>query len=241
MLTLVNVEIYNNEQKGGISIISTVRGSSLSNINTVSIMRKEGQTAIWNPIYEFEVSSITDLDFSLLDILTVCGTQYSYSIDLKNNDSIVESQIFNPVVCDFNGMFIGNFSEYYVAQLSNETNVKRNTQVAYVTTLAGRTPYRVSNAQTNYSTGNSKGLFFNVRNNELINDEYATHATRILDFLTDGNDKLLKTNDGQMWWVSIDEAVSLPFNNYYRGYYPISFSWTEIGDIPIAGMVVDNG
>lgn len=241
MLTYITVDISNDQHKAGIKIDSTLSVSSISGVNSVDIKRKNGNSSIWQTIYQFDITSISDLDFHLIDILTKCGETYTYSIDIKNDDTIVQSQIFDPVTCDFEGMFIGNFNEYYVAQLNCQTSFKRNTQVAYVTTLAARVPYRVSNAQTNYTTGQSEGLFFDEYNNELLKDEYLVYTTRVIDFLSDNSDKLLKTNDGQMWWVSIDNVVSVPSNNNYRGYYPISFSWTEIGDIPIAGMVVDNG
>lgn len=242
VLSYISMNIYNNQYKAGIQLDSTILASSLGDVDKIEISRKKYNGASWSKIYTISVEELSDLEFHLLDITALCGTAYSYTIDIKNEDTIVESQIYDNIKCDFEGMLVGNFNNYYVATANCSTSTKRNTQVAYVNTLTGRLPYRVSNAQTNYTTGQSEGLFLKLTNDKkkFIPDEYAEYATEVVDFLTDGAEKIIKTNDGQIWFVSIDQAVTLPSNENYRGYYLVSFAWTEIGDIPISGMVVEN-
>ena len=242
VLSYISVDIYNNQYKAGIQLDSTVLANSLGDVDTIEISRKRYNGSSWTKIYTISVEELSDMGFHLLDITALCGTAYSYTIDIKDGTTLIESQIYDNIKCDFEGMFVGNFSDYYIAVANCSTSTKRNTQVAYVNTLTGRLPYRVSNAQTNYTTGQSEGLFLHLTSDKkkFVPDEYTEYATAVIDFLTDGTEKIIKTNDGQIWFTSIDQAVTLPSNENYRGYYPISFTWTEIGDIPISGMVVEN-
>ena len=241
MLTCIKVSISNNLNRGGIEIKSQSTSVTLNNITSIKILRKEYTGSVWSLIYTVEVSSKNDLNFSLFDILTRSNTRYSYSFDVMSGSSRLESQIFDDIECWFDGLFIGNFEHQYFAFANCETETKRNTQVEYVTTLSGRTPYRVSNANTNYVTGKSSGLFFDLdANDNFTPDYFHKYSENVVDFLTDGSNKILKTNDGQMWYVSVDDVIDLPFHDRYLGKNEISFSWTEIGYAPLFGMVIDD-
>jgi hypothetical protein len=111
--------------------------------------------------------------------------------------------------------------------------VTRNNQVNYTTTIGARTPYRISNANTNYTTGSSSAIFCPIdMNGNPIKTVTKGYISEVVDFLTDGETKLLKTSDGDMWFVSIDPQIQISFDNYYIGSSQISFDWTEIDDIP---------
>ena len=242
MLSYISVEIKNNPYRGGIEIISTAQSDTIGNITSVRITRKVYKKIGWTDVYTKDIESVNDLNFKLVDIATVSGTSYSYGIDLLYGNNIIESGLVENIECQLEGLFIGNFDKQYIAGTNFETDARRNTQVEYVTTLAGRTPYRVSNAATNYSTGQSRGLFLKVTNDgkKFIPDYNHDYSKEILDFLTDGTDKILKTNDGEAWFVSIDSGAASPFNEHYYGMNEIRFNWTEVGDLPPFGMVEDD-
>lgn len=237
-ISSANIVIENNEYKGGIEIKSTKATNSLGSISYMMIYR-----SYYNDIdskvklYEIALSSANDLTFELLDITSCSNHKYTYYIDLTNNNTstatILQSATISGIVCEFNGMFIGDYDKQYFAQLDVSTNAVQNTQVNYVTTLSSRTPYRVSNANTNYATGQSSGLFFETdANNRLIVRDNRDYVNEIIAYLMDGNEKILKTSDGDIWYVSIDESASGQFNDRYKGKYEIQFNWTEIGDVP---------
>jgi len=240
MLTSISVEIVSNEYRGGIEIHSSAEIQELSNIDTIEISRKIYNTNSWSTVYTKEISSVSDLNFNLFDITTASGKVYSYGISLKNGFSTVESDIFEPIESTVEGMFIGNFEKQYVAQTNHNVDVKRNNEVDYVTTLGSKYPFRISNGNINYSTGSANGLFLRLdENNMLVPDYDHSYQQEVVDFLTDGSGKVLKTYEGQMWYISIDDTVSSPYNEGFLGKNEIQFNWTEIGDVPKFGMVVD--
>lgn len=242
MSRYISVEAKNNQYRGGIELISTAITDSIENVTSIKISRKEHGKVGWADVYTIDIENLSDLNFKLFDILTISGKTYSYGFDIMYGNQVIWQESANDVECWFDGLFIGNFDVQYIAGTNFETNARRNNQVEYVTTLAGRTPYRVSNAETNYSTGQSSGLFLKVTEDgkKFIPDYYHDYSKEVLDFLTDGTDKILKTNDGEAWLVSIDSGSSSPFNDHYTGMNSIKFSWTEIGDLPPFGMVVDD-
>lgn len=241
MLTCIRVQISNNPQRGGIEIKSRSNGSLPSGVNKILIKRKNANGSSWITLKTKTISTVNDLTFNAFDILVNSNCTYEYVIDVYKSNTLFESQLFDGIECWFDGMFIGNFERQYFAFANCQTETKRVTQVEYVTTLSGRTPYRVSNADTNYTTGTSKGLFFDLDSNGNPTPDYDhTFSEDVVDFLTDGSSKILKTGDGQIWYVSIGDAVELPFHDRYLGYNEIEFNWTEIGDVPPFGLVIDN-
>ena len=240
VLTCIRVQINNNPYRGGIEIKSKANGSLPSGVNQITIKRKELNGSTWITLITKTISKVTDLTFDSFDILANSNCTYEYVVDVYKGETPYQSQLFT-VECWFDGMFVGNFDRQYFAFANCETETKRITQVEYVTTLSGRTPYRVSNADTNYTTGTSKGLFFDLdQNGNPVPDYNHQFSNDVVDFLTDGSSKILKTSDGQIWYVSIDDTIELPYHERYLGYNEIGFNWTEIGDVPPFGLVIDN-
>ena len=241
MLTYLSVETKNNPYRGGIEIESTTSKTSIGNVTSIAINRKRYDKTGWISIYTIPVTTVDDLKFNLFDITVLSGKSYYYKIDVMVGNNILESQILDTVDCWFDGLFVGDFNQQFIAGSNFSVDPVRNTQVAYVTTLNSRTPYRISNANTNYSSGSASGLFLKVTadGKKFIPDDDHSYSTSVLDFLTDGEGKVLKTHDGLGWYVSIDESPSSPYNDGYTGMNSIRFNWTEIGDMPLFGVVVD--
>ena len=138
----------------------------------------------------------------------------------------------------FDGLFIGDYTKQYVAPYNCNTTYTQITQSNYVTTLSARTPYKVINANVNYASGNSSALFLQLdNNNNPIPDYSGEYTEEILTYLTNGEDKILKTSRGEIWLVTIDQEVNVDPNDNYEGTRIISFNWTEIGDVPILRTV----
>lgn len=240
MIDFMTITAENNIHTCCIEIRFSTTLASISGFDKIAVNKKVNGTTTWKKIYEKEVSDRDDLFFTLSDLLVIPYNSYVYSVDLilgSNPPSL--TQMLDPVECSYEGLFVGNSDKQFIATASYETEAKLNTQVQYVNTLNGRTPYRVSNAETCYYTGSSSGLFLEVDMNtgKLIPDNNHMRSVSVADFLTDGTDKLLKTEEGQIWYVSIDETVDLPFNDRYMGMNGVQFNWTEVGDLPLAWVV----
>jgi hypothetical protein len=240
-ITSAIITVNNNDYMGYVEIESEKNTLSLpSGVSFMTIYRKKyNSTENLKKLFDIPILSVDDLTFSIVDITAKSGIKYQYTFDLGDGTIPVETENIN-VDSWFNGMFIGDEKTSYMAQMNYKNDYNKNTKVGYVNTLLGRTPYRVSNSALNYAKGSSSGIFCNLdANNHIVPDINQQFAKEVVDFLTNGEDKLLKTSDGGMWYVSIDESVDVAFFDYYDGRYEISFSWTEINDEyvdDVAGM-----
>ena len=235
----MSVTIKNNPIRGGIELITTTTKNTIDGITSFVINRKEYGQNKWMVVGKIDVSTVEDLRRNMLDISTISSKRYTYSIDIMNETTIVESQTYDTVQFKFEGLFIGNDEKQFVAGSNFQTDTERNTEVNYVTTLGSKYPYRVSNGMANYTTGSSSGLFLQVTDDgkKFKPDYDHSYSTEVLDFLTDGSSKILKTDDGQAWYVSIDDDTASPFNEHFSGMNEVKFSWTEIGEIPEKSVV----
>jgi len=242
-LSSISIEIVNNPYKGCIEIKTEQATSELGEIEYLIISRKsDNDSEDIDRILEKKIESLDDLNYIYRDLSSICGVTYTYFVELTDGIevgySILESDTFSGIECVFDGIFVGDENKQYMAILNCSTSIVRNTQQNYVTTLLGRTPYKVSNANVNYTTGQSSGLFVRFDEyNKPIAEMSNSYRIEVIDFLTDGNDKILKTSNGDVWLVSIDSNVDLNFDDNYSGYNLISFSWTEIGDVPLLRTV----
>lgn len=236
MLSSISVDIQNNIAYGCVDIVITPTSNNISVPLTLVVKHKEGNgTAV--SIFEKEYTTASSLNVTLRDILTIPQKEYEYTINVMRSNAISETDTIAAGVCELEGLFVGDFEGQYIAQSNYNTTYKRNRDVAYVTTLSSRTPYRVSNSALNYTNGSSSGLFLELTQDgkRFERDLDSSFTTRVIDFLTDGNDKILKTHDGHIWYVSIDDTVS-PEDSGYWGANNIAFTWTEIGDVPTSGI-----
>lgn len=236
-ITSIDITIKNNPVRGFIEFNSQKNTGASDQISYVLISRRVHGEDDYDRIYEKVITNTDQLTFYDFDIGVKCGTSYDYYIELTDGNSIgytiIEfGEILN-VECWFDGLFIGNYEKQYMAPLNCSTSVTRNTQANYVMTLAGRTPYRVSNTSANYTTGQSSGLFMPLDNyNQPVKMNTREYTEEIVDFLVDGTEKVLKTSDGEAWLVSIDPGIEIPSSDYFTGLNTINFNWTEIGDVP---------
>lgn len=237
-LTSIELTVKNNEFKGYVEITSIPKAEPAENVAYVIVSRKQsGSQYNYKKIYEKEISGFEDLAFYYNDMTTKSGTSYDYFVELTDSNetgyTTYESDIVSNIECWFDGLFVGDENTQYLAPLDCETSTTRNTQSNYVTTLAGKTPYRISNSNLNYTTGQSSAIFMPLDEEMNPVKQYTKeYVEEVVSFLSDGEDKILKTSDGGMWYVSIDPNIQIDFNNHFAGYNRISFDWTEIDEMP---------
>ena len=238
----MNVTLENDPYKCGITIKTTGLKDPGSDIDELQIKRSTNPSPILHQIFAAEITDIESLSMELFDLSAWSERNYYYYFDLLKDGVVVESWTSDRIRCEFDGLFVGNLDQQYVAVANVNIDVKRNTESEYVQTLNGRTPYKVSNSNLNYATGSVSGMFLELTNDKkkFKPDTTNIRSRDIVNFLTDGTTKILKTNDGRSWYVSIDDTVSQPSNNNYQGMVTLEFDWTEIDEMPFIGMVVSD-
>ena len=242
-LSSIDISITNNAYKGYIEISSTKQQNVSNNIHYMFISRRiHGFGGDYTRIYEKVITSTSQLTFEDLDITAKSGVVYDYYIELTDGNTagynVIEFGTIYNVESWFDGLFIGDYETQYFAPLNCKTETTRNTQSNYVTTLSGRTPYKISNTSLNYTTGQTSALFMPLdQYNQPIKQVSKEYAEAVVDYLTDGKEKILKTSDGRVWYVTIDPEVNIAFDDNYIGAGDISFNWTEINDVPVLRSV----
>ena len=237
MLTYANVEIAALPCECIVRIASQALADSVGNIDTMSIQRRESGTTAWQEMKQIAIAAATDFNFTLDDILTLSGRTYDYRVQMLSGSTPVESELYENISFFCNGMFIGNFNQRFIGRADITTDARKNIAVEYVTTLSGKHPFRVSNSELNYATGTTSALFLPLDPNgkRLTRDDYLVATQKVLEFLCNGEDKILKLADGRGWYISIDNNPRIVSSNYW-GASPIEFSWTEIGEFPNTGL-----
>lgn len=240
MLTYINVSAQNEPFKGCIAIKSTSLTDNIGEASSIIVSRKCYNDTDWSVIRTVSLDSAESLSFELFDYSVKSGTSYSYNFDImKENDIVpIESGMIENIDFTLDGLFVGNSQKQYIACSNFKTEVSRNNSVEYAMTVASKYPYAISNSALNYSTGKSSGLFMHFDDNmrRFVPDNDHSYATEILDFLTDGTPKIIKTHAGQIWYVSINANPKELYSDYI-GMHLIEFSWTEIGELPISELV----
>ena len=234
-LTSITATVTNDPYNGGIVISSEAAVDEIGDAKYIFIRRKKHNESIMNFVNckQLDITILEDLNFQYLDITSVAGTYYDYRIRILDADGVeLETQLFENVLCDFRGLFVGNTYAWYQAGTNFSTETNTVQQVEYVKTLKGKYPYRVANSSTNYYTGTSSGLFLPITDDRstFIPDMYNEFSSEVLDFLRDGTSKVVKTHDGQIWYVSIDDGPHKIYSQFW-GNNAIEFKWTEIGSI----------
>lgn len=238
MLSYLKASIKSNPYVGSIEIEIAPNKDVFENTFSMTISRRKVEGGSWTDIYNREISSTEEAKMKLIDILAVSGTKYHYNIDIYEGDSFIESQLYEDIQCQLDGLFVGDFNKVYVAGSNFKTDFQVNRIVEYVTTLASRYPYAVSNAAVNYITGTSTALFLPLTedNRKFERDYYSKYTDEVLSFLRDGNEKILKTHDGHIWYILIDANIQ-QINSGFWGANDIQFAWTEIGEVPQYGLL----
>lgn len=114
----------------------------------------------------------------------------------------------------------------------------RNIPSSTVELLNSKYPIFVRNTIANYDTGNCKGSFVPLVNEEscemAFDEKYDYQRIKyqkgFMDFISDGVPKILKLPDGRMWIIQVTPNPADTANQIYNN-REISWSWVEIGDV----------
>lgn len=257
MPNILTVTINNDPYLGGIKITTVADPEQIEDISTISRLtidkakseegRDSGGNIIedaWHQIYEKEILAVEDLNNELLDIYTVNNTSYDYTVrlwdDTGENPVTIETYPIDDNEFWFDGLLVGNTNKAYLAGTNWEVSKQLNTQAEYVSTMSGKYPFRVTNADTCYYSGGASGLFLKVTDDKhsFIPDYDHKYSKEVVEFLADHTEKILKTSEGEAWFVTIANVVTASSNERYTGMNGVEFNWTEIGEVPNNGLVV---
>lgn len=220
----------NMELQCGIMIKCVATGEPVGEVSSVVLKKRYAGASVWKNIATVEINTVSDFTFTHFDADTRSGATYNYVV-VPVIDEVEQPGVLATCKCEFGGIYIGDSTGSWISLYNNEYSMQKNTQVSYITTLAGKFPRRVSNASTDYLSGSVTGLFLPFTETGFPMKEKAReYKDAVLQMLTNGKAKLLKTYDGNAWIVSVDATPKENFS-LFDGASTISFNWTQIGEV----------
>ncbi len=247
--TILHTIYKDNLSGGNISLSSEV-------VSEIRIKKRLIGDSVWKTIYlKDNITNPNDFNISFVDYLEPSNStvEYKYvpvfkinnkNIDMDSEGTIVESK--------FNNYFlIGQYEVNSDNQMVNEvhpmiidfTNTTSfNGNSTTVKTLGSKYPFVITNGITKYYSGNTTCTFIELCvNGENVDVENGWKYRNTIDyFLKNGYAKLMKSFEGNMWLISVNDDISHQMNGHYQN-VSTSFAWVEIGDPFSVGDLYDNG
>lgn len=215
-----------------IKITSTKDAETFASITSVVIKRKESDESVWDTIKTIAVTVAADLNYIFIDKYTRSRRTYDYSFTPMNGTT-PGTPVTKSIYCDFDSMLIEDSTATYELDLNLDTDFDTNNSLIYQETLNSKYPFVISNGLSDYFSGSIEVLPLPLdANNRPTIVGSQKYKERFIDFLKNGNDKLLKLPRGQMWMVSIDAKPKLNKSDF-EGAETVKFSFTETSAVPI--------
>ncbi len=218
----------NDKLKCGITVSCVSDGTAVGDITSV-VVKKKYINGTWKVIKTVPITQMSDFTFTIFDPDTRSGFTYVYA-SIPTINGTEQVGVTAQCKCEFDGIFVSDDTGTWISLFNNDYSKMKNTQVSYITTLSGKFPKRVSNADTDYFTGSARGMFLPFDQcGKPVMEDWLIFKNGFLDMLANGHPKLLKTYDGNAWVISVDASPKEEFSEFI-GASMISFDWTQIGE-----------
>lgn len=228
--TLIYVDFNNQDTSGG--NLPYV----LANIAYFRLKRREVGTFEWTGLYEHYFTDINDINFVYIDRYAKGNnTEYEYCITPVSAEGIeqtyntikIKSHFEGAVICDKN-------ISYHILLEPAVDSTTRNREGTIVVTMNNKYPFVFYGSNANYYSGEFSGVAidYDVEGN-LENfwkpDNSVDYRDKMVDWLTNGEPKILKMHDGRIWMININGNVTLDSGEHFKK-VRVGFEFVEIGD-----------
>lgn len=238
--TIMDCDFDNNINAGSVGKVADI------DISAFLIKRREVGAFDWLTLAEKKISTISDLTFYVNDFLVPSNRDFEYALVPMLANGSEGDYLVQSVTTAFNGVFIfdKNISIRLLANVTYDSGV-RNVSIGTLQPIGKKYPTIIQNGSINYFSGGVSGTVFN--------DEFYTQHTidrysisklgqNYTNFLVNGNSKILKDWNGNIWIVQIVGSPSISYNQSTgNGVIDISFSWAEQGDWNNQDDLYNNG
>ncbi len=199
--------------------------------------RTEGQFK-WKTIVVKEVKSPGDFVINYPDYFIASGQPVEYAI-VNVMYGCEGTYAITKIISKFNKMFLIEGNTVWGTEITDGfCDTTRNIPSSNVELLHRKYPIFVRNSIANYDTGNCKGAFVPLIDEEGCELAYDTeydyqrikYQREFMDFICDSIPKILKLPDGRLWLVQVTPNPTDTANQTYND-REISWSWVEIGNV----------
>lgn len=213
----------------------------ISEITLIRVKRRVKNTFTWITLFEVPISGESDIHFERFDFYAQSGVEYEYALIPVING--IEGNInVNSVLSEFEGIYIIEKEQAFKTILDVSVQSQKNRPNAVVNTIDRKYPYVISNGKNNYYSGTATGVFIELDYDtcQWKVDEGWKYREGLMEFLQNGQPKILKHEDGRMWLVMIVDNPSESASEH-PDKAVTTFNWVETGDCKSSHDLYDNG
>lgn len=212
-------------------------------IQSMQLRRREVGKKDWTALTAYPIYDTDHLNFSFIDYFARGrNTKYEYSVNYILKDGTELPYISASVVSEFCGAVISDSTKsYHIFLDPSITSTTRNRQSSVITTLNSKYPYVFFGSSSNYDSATFSGTVIRNEDGDYWDfDGSYRYREEMKDWLTNGEPKILKMEDGREWLMSVNGNVDEDCSEHIDK-VKISFDFVQIGDYDSSDDLSSNG
>lgn len=208
----------------------------VDNVTDVIIKRRELGQFSWFNMFSIPVNGIDDFNFTISDRYGKGGQVYQYAFvpiinGLEGEYSIATDEDGkDEIMCEFDGIVILDKDNMYNTFLDISTSTQKNQSKTYTSTLNSKYPVVIKNSLSNFYTGSISATYLHFIGCDYDKNGSRKYREQFLDFLVNGNTKMIKIFDGRTFLCEVIDQVS-DSNSGHHEVHTIDYQFVEVGDI----------
>ena len=213
----------------------------IKDIVSIRLKRREIGKFNWTGIYKHDVSEPGDTTFTYIDpYARGRKTVYEYCIAPIFRDGTERNYNIVEVESDFDGAIIADKDRVLHVELEPQiSQTTRNKTTSVITTINNKYPFVFYGGNANYTSGSFSGVIIKNEDDIFDFDHSTEYRQEIVDWLTNGNPKILKMYDGRIWMISVSGNVQCDYSQHYDKVV-VSFEFVEVGDVSSTDDMYNN-
>ena len=212
-------------------------------LQSMQLKRREVGTSEWTSLAGYLITDLNNLNFAFADYFARGrDTKYEYSVTYVLKDGTELPYISASTVSNFYGAVISDGAiSYHIFLDPKITSVTRKRESNVVTTLNSKYPYVFFGSESNYDSGTFSGTV--IKRIDCDNWDIAhsyQYREDYVDWLTNGQAKILKIEDGREWLMTVSDEVTID-NEDHPDKVNISFNFVQTGNYNDTDDLADSG
>lgn len=214
-------------------------------VEFLRIKRRVKGTYDWVTLFEVPIENADDFKFERFDKYARSQTMYEYALvpvirNIEGGIDLEENHYISEIKSEFDDVFLVERDISYHSQLEMTWTTSKNRPTTVVTPINRKYPFVFSNGDVNYYSGSITAIWLELQsmcalaqnmswNNawEAIYQGGWEYRDGLMEFLCDGQPKILKMPDGRMWMVMIVESPTENVSLHNKA-PTTTFQWTEV-------------
>ena len=200
-------------------------------VSAVVVKRRVQGEFKWYTIASYPIETEEDFIFIGIDKFNQSNVTYEYALVPYDNDNNPGVYGVMTVESKFDDIFvIGNEKTYKTFHSTGNLDTTRNIPGNYNVPLNARYPVFFHSGLMNYDSGSMDGKFYDLDEAcQIVEDKGYFFKRGLMDFLTDGNPKVLKHSDGRIWLMQVIPSPTDSGDETYK-FRNIVFNWIQVGE-----------